>query len=246
MFVRFRQSRRRLQCSLIETHRVDGKVRHEHIAGLGAVPVEPSIADRVAFWTALHQRLGKLSNRFSHDTHGKLIGQIHARIPMPTVDEQRQLQKENAQADEQLWSGLHDMGASAAADHRELAAKVQRTAADSEAAAANAAANVERAKERLAKIEKGEEVEGGLGKPMTYEDAVRVMLKAGFTKRGIRHVEHMTALFDELERRGIENDFWDALAKRREAIETRLDRQAERDVLRKHGLVWRRRDLRNR
>jgi hypothetical protein len=31
MFVRFRQSRRSLQLSLIETRRVEGKVRHEHI-----------------------------------------------------------------------------------------------------------------------------------------------------------------------------------------------------------------------
>jgi hypothetical protein len=46
MSVRFRQSRRRLQCSLIETRRVDGKVRREHVAGLGAVPIEPSIAAR--------------------------------------------------------------------------------------------------------------------------------------------------------------------------------------------------------
>jgi hypothetical protein len=96
---------------------------HEHVAG--------SIADRVAFWGALHQRLGKLSNRFSHETHGKLIGQIHARIPMPTVDEQRQLQKENAEADEQLWSTLHDMNASTAADHKELVATAQQTIADS-------------------------------------------------------------------------------------------------------------------
>ena len=73
---------------------VDGKVRHEHVAALGAGPIEPSMPTAIAFWAALHQRLGKLSNRFSHDTQGKLIGVIHARIPMPTADEQRQLQKE--------------------------------------------------------------------------------------------------------------------------------------------------------
>jgi hypothetical protein len=37
MFVRFRETGRRLQCSLIETRRVDGKVRHEHIASLGSI-----------------------------------------------------------------------------------------------------------------------------------------------------------------------------------------------------------------
>jgi hypothetical protein len=37
MFVRFRQTPRRLQASLVETRRSNGKVRHEHIASLGSV-----------------------------------------------------------------------------------------------------------------------------------------------------------------------------------------------------------------
>jgi hypothetical protein len=238
MFVRFRQSRRRLQCSLIETRRVDGKVRHEHVAGLGAVPIEPSIVDRVAFWAALHQRLGKLSNRFSHETHGKLIGQVHARLLMPTADEQRQLQKENAQADERFWSTLQDMHASTATDHKELAAKAQRSAADGEAAARDAEANAERAKERLTKVERGEDVQGGLGRPMTYGQTERMLLDVGLTKGDIKHMRRTAVLHHELERLGIEQDFWDALAKRREAADIRIHRQAERDVLRKHGLAW--------
>lgn len=231
MFVRFRQSRRRLQCSLIETRRVDGKVRHEHIASLGAIPIEPSIADRIVFWPALHQRLAKLSNRFSPETHGKLIGQIHARIPMPTADEQRQLQKENAQADEQFWSTFQDMTESTAADHKELAATAQRTIAASEAAAKDAAAKVDQARERLAKIERGEDVQGGLGRPMTYEQAERIM-------GAIRNSAHLAALLDELERRGIAKDYWDAWEKHRKKADLRIRRQAERDVLRKHGLAW--------
>jgi hypothetical protein len=63
MFVRFRATARRLQASLIETHRRDGKVRHEHVASLGSVPLSLSRADRIAFWTALHPRLAKLDNR---------------------------------------------------------------------------------------------------------------------------------------------------------------------------------------
>jgi hypothetical protein len=41
MFVRFRETGRRLQCSLIETRRANGKVQHEHIGSLGAVPISP-------------------------------------------------------------------------------------------------------------------------------------------------------------------------------------------------------------
>jgi len=32
-------------------------------------------------------------------THGKVLGEVHARIPMVTADEQRALQMENAEAD---------------------------------------------------------------------------------------------------------------------------------------------------
>jgi hypothetical protein len=34
MFVRYRQTQSRLQASLVETRRINGKVRHEHIASL--------------------------------------------------------------------------------------------------------------------------------------------------------------------------------------------------------------------
>jgi hypothetical protein len=54
MFVRFRQTRRKLQASLAETRRIDGRVRHEHIASFGSVPAPPSIAERIAFWKQLH------------------------------------------------------------------------------------------------------------------------------------------------------------------------------------------------
>jgi hypothetical protein len=61
MFVRFRQTKTRLQASLIETRRIGGKVRHEHIASLGSVPTLPSVADRIVFWQRLHERLANLA-----------------------------------------------------------------------------------------------------------------------------------------------------------------------------------------
>jgi hypothetical protein len=60
MFVHFRETARRLQASLVATRRIDGRVRHEHVAGLGSVPGSPSPADRIAFSTKLHQRLDGL------------------------------------------------------------------------------------------------------------------------------------------------------------------------------------------
>jgi len=191
MFIRFRETSRSLQCTLIETRRVDGKVRNEHIASLGSIEVPPSIADRVAFWAELHQRLGRLSNRFSHEVHGKLIEQVHARIPMPTADEQRQLQKANAEADERFWSSLQHMNAATTENHKGLLAKTQRTISDSEASAKDAAANAERAKERIAKIERGEDVAGGLGNPVDFETMLR---KAGMSDEDIQHCKDLAEL----------------------------------------------------
>ena len=57
MFVRFRQNMNRLQASPVETRRVEGKVRHEHVASFGSVERPPSIEGRLAFWQRLHERL---------------------------------------------------------------------------------------------------------------------------------------------------------------------------------------------
>src|SRR4051812_9556418 len=100
MFARFRQSGRRLQVSLVGTRRLDAKVRHEHVASLGSIAVPPSVADRVAFWNQLHQRLARLLNQIDAETQGKILGAVHGRIAMPMIDEIRALQLENAEADE--------------------------------------------------------------------------------------------------------------------------------------------------
>jgi hypothetical protein len=119
-----------------------------------------------------------------------------------------------------------------------MLSRAQRAVTDSEASAKEAAVKAERAKERLAKIENGEDVAGGLGKPIDLEAA---LLNAGFTKRELRNMRHLNALITELKDRGIEQDFWDALRKHMAASDhlLRVQRTAERDVLRKHGLEWR-------
>lgn len=109
MFVRFRQSRNRLQLSLVETRRVGGKIVHEHIASLGSIIVPSAVAGRVAFWQKLHERLARLANRIDASALEKLIGAVHARVPMVTIEEIRSLQLKNAQADERIWSELQDV-----------------------------------------------------------------------------------------------------------------------------------------
>jgi hypothetical protein len=68
MFARFRHVRDRLNVSIVEAARAGARVRQSHIASLGSVPLAPSPADRVRFWTKVHQRLATLSNRVDDKT----------------------------------------------------------------------------------------------------------------------------------------------------------------------------------
>jgi hypothetical protein len=191
MFARFRQTPHRLQVSLVETRRVEGKVRHGHIASLGSIPVPWEIADRIAFWMALHERFARLSNRVSVDDFHKVMAAINDRIPMAMSDEQRQLQRENAEQELAVCSSLHSIHEGTLADHKALAATLAGKIAEMEAGAAQSAAVVDAAKERLAKIDRGEEVSGGLGKAMSVEDNLRA---AGWATADIEHCRVLATL----------------------------------------------------
>jgi hypothetical protein len=191
MFVRFRQTPSRLQMSVVEGRRVGGKVRHEQIASLGSILVPATIADRLAFWNRLHQRLAKLPNRIGAEEQGKIIGNVHARIPMVTIDEQRALQRENAESDEKFWAALQGMNAEQAEGHKELAAKSARIAADAESRAADAAKRASVAKDRIERLAQGEDVSGGLGKSMTRKALLKA---AGISDSQARHAERVHSL----------------------------------------------------
>jgi hypothetical protein len=195
MFVRFRQSDRRLQVSVVETRRTDGKVRHEHIAGLGSVDIPPSVRERLVFWGRLPDRLARLGNRVNAADQAKIYGAIHGRVPMVTIEEQQALKLDNAEADERFWSGLHGAHQEQADGQKQLAAKAERAAAGNQVAAAKAAGNAAAAKDRAERIRKGEDVPGGLGKPLTREDMVRMLReKFGWTASDFRHMEAVTAI----------------------------------------------------
>jgi hypothetical protein len=204
MFARFHQTPSRLQISLRESRRIDGKPRCEHIASLGSIPEPMTTADRVAFWARLYQRLAKLSNRIGAEDQEKFIGSVHARIPMVTIDDMRAVQRENAEADEKFWSGLQGMDTEQAEGHKELAAKSARIAADAESRAADAAKRATVAKDRIERLAKGEAVSGGLSKPMTR----KALLKAsGVSESFMRHCERVhelseMGLFEEYVRAG--------------------------------------------
>ena len=115
MFVRFRQTDHRLQASLVGTRRDGGHVRHAHLANLGSIPLALSVADRVAFWAHLHERLARLDNRLEPAARFAILAAVRARIPMVTPEEQHaeQLAEQlaRAEANARFWEtmdGLND------------------------------------------------------------------------------------------------------------------------------------------
>jgi hypothetical protein len=71
MLARFRQTATGLQCSLVETRRIGGKVLHDElVTNLGSVPKSPSVADRIAFWRRVYETLAELANRIDAETQG--------------------------------------------------------------------------------------------------------------------------------------------------------------------------------
>jgi hypothetical protein len=210
MFIRFRQySSHRLQVSIVHGRRVDGRVRHEHIAGLGSIETPPSVADRVAFWKGTHERLTTTRS-------------LHARIPMPTTDEQRALQRENIEADEKFWAGLHDMHAGTVEDHKGLAATVESAIASGQAEMVKAAEARDDARARRERLDRGEDVAGGLGKKLTRADIIKAL---GWSPSEVRHAERLASLD--------EREFEEWLQDRSRLADDRIDRKLLRAFLRR-------------
>jgi hypothetical protein len=186
MFVRFQQQGNRLQPSLMQSRRVDGKPRSEHIASLGSVDADLSLRGRLAFWAELPSRLSRLANRVGPEDHDKIIGALHARIPVVTVAEQQQIKKENAEEDERFWTDMRDKNASLVEGHKGVVALAERKIAEIAPQVETAAANAEAAKSRVKKIEQGEDVEGGLfQKPF---DAEALLKEWGWTPRELKRL----------------------------------------------------------
>jgi len=189
MFVRFRRSGSRLQASLIETQRTDGKVRYEHVASLGSIEDPPTVKERIGFWRRLHERIGQLSNRVDTAAQAKALGAVHARVPMPTIEDIRALQLQNSEANEKFWTGLRDMRQATADDHKQLLATIQQAIETAEADAKAAAEKACDAGERASRLRAGEDVVGGLGKQPTQEDLERILRDAGWTTRDTEHAD---------------------------------------------------------
>jgi hypothetical protein len=86
---------------------------------------------------------------------------------------------------------IRDINASSADGRKVLIASAEAKKAEHERAAADAAEKVEAARERLAKIARGESVPGGLGKKL---DIVALLKAAGWTPAMFRHARLLANL----------------------------------------------------
>jgi hypothetical protein len=229
MFVRFRQTKRRLQVSLAESRRTDGRVHQEHVASLGSVPVPPSLQDRLTYWQRLHERLSRLSNRVPADIQGKILGDIHARIPMVTLDEVQAAKIEAAEADERFWSRLHGMHTEQMEGHGRLIAGAEGQIAVSKAEAEKCAAAATEAKDRVERLKRGEDVASRLTKP----DWEKMLRESGWTTSDINRARLLSKVTDAFGNEEVHKLVWerrDKVACREEmrtlrALKTYLDRR---------------------
>jgi hypothetical protein len=189
MFVRFRDTARRLQASLVETRRANGRVRHSHIASLGSIPFAPSPAERIAFWTQLHARLARLANRIDSAALGAILAAIHARIPTPTQAEQQAERLAMAKGDARQRRAMADLHKDKLEGHKQLVASVQRQMPRMEADTAAAMADAEAADEHLLAIERGEDAP--VSRPLTFGQLLKSL---GWTASDARHARRMSKI----------------------------------------------------
>ena len=78
-----------------------------------------------------------------------------------------------------------------------LAAMVADKIAEGETCAAEAAAKAKVARERVEGIERGENVEGGLGEPLDAKNVEKILRAAGYTTSDLRHARVLAELPEE-------------------------------------------------
>src|ERR1017187_370375 len=103
----------RLLVSLVETRRIDGKVRQECVADLGAIDghllpgfyagLDPatvaniceddwparSECHRAGFWQSVDKRLARLGNRLAAEAEHAIRRALHDRVPRPAITDAR-------------------------------------------------------------------------------------------------------------------------------------------------------------
>jgi hypothetical protein len=130
------QPRTRLEVSIVETRRADGKVRHEHVASLGSI-ADDTVAARELFWRECEARLARLANRLGPDLD-RLRQAVAARVPPPTDADRASLDAWEWDRLESTWTGRAQSKARESSKWNETAKRVRREAVEAEANALQA------------------------------------------------------------------------------------------------------------
>jgi hypothetical protein len=191
MFVRFRERNGRLLLSLVETRRIAGKVKQEHVADLGAIDLPPSARDRSVFWPKLHERLSRLSNRIPLDQFGSILGAIHARVPMVLVDEVPSVNKQRAERSLKWWRWHQAMCDEQVELHKQLMAQIERNIEVWSNESARARARIECAQVSIDDPSKPPPGE------LSRKEINRILRAAGMTKQDVYGARQVARLSEE-------------------------------------------------
>jgi hypothetical protein len=193
MFARFRKTKTRLQISLVTPRRVAGKVTQEHVGSLGSIADPASAYDRLEFWQRLHERLARFGNKMAADDLGKVMAAVHARIPMVTPAEQRELKIKTAEEAARLAQSMHDMHAETVTGTKGLIARAAAQVTEGEAAMVDLAKDAAAANDRLARLRKGEDAPAKISRPMTGEEFMKAI---GWTAADLRNAQVLQQLHE--------------------------------------------------
>jgi hypothetical protein len=173
MHIRSRLQHHRLQISLVQTRRINGKVRQEHIATLGSVPPDMTAADRVAFWTKVHPRLNRLSDLLNPAILAKVLGELHAKVPMVAIgDTSLAAHKIGiAEHNANIWTAIWDNTLADMDGKRKLIAKFSAAVAQLEKLASDAAGYAEQDRAKVQRLKAGEDVD--VGKALEVVDILK-------------------------------------------------------------------------
>jgi hypothetical protein len=191
MFVRFRERNGRLLISLAETRRLDGKVRQEHVADLGAVELAPSIEARVVFWKQLYERWHRISNRIGTEKLGTILGAINARVPMVAVEEYPAARRAKAERGVESWGRHVESCQEQLALYQELKEKIEADMERWSAEAVRAQSNLDAAKAAL------DDPNAALPPELTYQEAYRIMRAMGWTNQRIYRARKLARMSEE-------------------------------------------------
>jgi hypothetical protein len=152
MFVRFRNHGARLNVTLVRTRRVAGKVRSEHVAALGSVPLDGAdrfaVRDRTELWRRLHVNVANLPP----ENQGRLMAAVHARVPLPTEEERGAAALAEAEHDTAFRQTCHASSLEQIENCRTLIAIPEKQIAEQQEGAKREAEHAERATAKAARL----------------------------------------------------------------------------------------------